>query len=230
MFDPTLAYGGLYQTSGTLSASAPGTNILFDTVSYPVTVFNVFFDIGGFSYSVDKTAINIFWTEDTTSVTRTFRYADYTSVGAVKEAIDAIPGLDVTGNSAYDSSDSESFKLASGSIPPTVSIYPALRESYLTYRTISDQLLTDRTDFVNDRSSEITDRIDYLINTREDQIRSHVEDEEFLNASDCGFGDLYIWANNRFNRRQGCYVKLEQIKKLIQANQSALEINKIIVS
>jgi hypothetical protein len=50
--------------------------------------------------------------------------------------------------------------------------------------------------------------------------------EEILRTSTGDPGDLYTWANNRFNRRQGCYARLKQIEQQIASNQSALSINK----
>jgi hypothetical protein len=177
------------------------------------------------SYLVDRTGINIFWIDDTTSMSQTFRYADYITIGSMKTSIGSITGFDTTGNSSFDSCNSESFRLSSGLIDPYVDIYPALRSCYVTWQTISDQMLTDRVNFATDRSSLIQARNSYLINTRQPQIMSHVVDEGILRDSSGGPGDLYTWANNRWNRRQGCEAKLKQIEKQIEANQSALAIN-----
>ena len=70
----------------------------------------------------------------------------------------------------------------------------------------------------------------YLYPTRENQIFQHVVDEELLRASDGATGNLYNWADNRFNRRNGCDARLAQIEKQIEANNSALEISKRIIN
>ena len=99
---------------------------------------------------------------------------------------------------------------------------------YVTYQTISDRILADRTDYCASRTVELNMRKSYLLNTREDEIFNNVKSENFLNT-DGDAGDLYIWANNRFNRRQGCDARLMQQEKLIEANQSGLGVNKTLI-
>ncbi|MHA1168837.1 MAG: hypothetical protein ACTSRU_13495, partial [Candidatus Hodarchaeales archaeon] len=179
----------------------------------------------GFSYSIDRTSINIFHNSDTS----TYSYQDYSTVGGMKTVIASMNGLATVGNLIFDGLNSESFKLASGPITPDATVYPALRASFASYQTISDKMLADRTNFASDRSSSDSSRVIYLLNTREDQIKQNVQAEELLNTSDCSSGDLYAWADNRFNRGDGCEARLDQITKQIARNQSALRISKRLI-
>ena len=120
----------------------------------------------------------------------------------------------------------------SGDIDTTAAIYRGLRGSTVAYQTISDKLYIERIHFARDRSSALTGRAAYL-ELREPEIRNNFKAEEILrNNTGDNMGDpsdLYIWANNRFNRRQGCYARLKQIEKQIESNQSALQINQNLI-
>jgi hypothetical protein len=175
-------------------------------------------------YSIDRTAINILWDGNTSE----FRYSAYPTIGDIKNIINStVPGIDATGDVSLDSSNSESFKIASGTINPDATIYPALRPCHVEWYSISDKMLNDRLSFATDRSDYLKYRNDYLENERDLQIRNGVWDDKILNDGVGNPSDLYKWANNRWNRRQGCNAKLKQIEKQIEANQSALEINQM---
>jgi hypothetical protein len=179
-------------------------------------------------YLVDKTSINILWDEDTTTIKKTFQYTDslYNTIGEDKTAIDNITGIGVTGDSSWDSSQSKSFRLGSGLITPDASVYTALRPCYVTWPSISDMLLTDRLFFAVARRDFISDRNTYLISDRETQIKDHVTDENLLRNSLGAPGDIYSWANARWNRRQGCEAKLVSTTKQIEVSQSAAQVNR----
>lgn len=92
---------------------------------------------------------------------------------------------------------------------------------YVNYQTISDRILDNRYTFTSDRSSVLDTRRSFM-GGRTSQIMSSVSQEELFRSTNGEFGNLYVWANNRFNRRQGCEAKLKQIEAQIAANQSAL--------
>jgi hypothetical protein len=224
LFDPTYVYGSLAPSSGVMNTTAPGNSVIL----MAAPLFKIFFGMDNLRYSIDTTALNIRWEEGSDTVNHTYTYAAYPHVSNMKAAVNTITGLNATGPSAFDAGYSEAFKLASGDIVTSVNVYPALRSSYLEYETISDWLLTDRLPIATDRSGYLNTRTTYLT-LRDKQIRGHLLAEETLKTADGAPGDLYAWANNRFNRRQGCYAKLKQIEAQIASNQSALAINKSMI-
>ena len=98
------------------------------------------------------------------------------------------------------------------------------------YQTISDKRLNDRSGYDTSRIADLTSRDTYLVNTRFPEVKTMLETEGILTTGDGQPGDLYTWANNRFNRRQGCEARLNQINQQIASNQSALKINKSFIS
>jgi len=227
-FDPSYSYAILPSASGSIDALAPGTFIRL-----PVTpLFKVYFEMKDLRYAIDLTSVNLLWEEDTTTIQKIFSYNNYPLVSDMKTGIDAtITGVLVQGPVMYDSDFCEAFVLGSGPLDATV--YSGLRDTCANYQTISDRIIDLRLDFARDRRDYLVDRIEYIDETRQDQIISNIFSEEILrentgdNKGDPS--DLYIWANNRFNRRQGCYARLKQIEKQIESNQSALQINRGLV-
>ena len=139
-------------------------------------------------------------------------------------ALNASAVVDATSNPAYDSKYCKAFIPTTQFINPDATVYPGLRDATVAYQTISERLLDDRTSFSNDRTSFLEDRINYL-DSRKSQIENDIFVEKILHDGGVP-GDLYTWANNRFNRRQGCYARLKQIEAQIASNESALLINK----
>ena len=176
-------------------------------------------------YVTDETAVNLLWEDLGDTTQEVYRYVDYNSVGAIKAELNSSAKVSASGSAFYNSNPSEAFELKTEYINPTADIKPGLRRAYVTYQTISERLLDDRTSFILNRDDPIlSDRIDFL-ETREPQLYNSIASEGLLlDGSDPG--DIYAWANNRFNRRQGSYAKLKQIEAQIAANESALEINK----
>lgn len=198
-----------------LNDATPYFSIYQDSTPYNAT----------YQYSIDGTALSIEYNDGTTTQNIYLPYSTYTTIGAMKTAVDAVPKLAVSGSASYDSSKC-SFKLASGSIVPDATVYPGLRSNYVTYQTLSDQILSDRTTFVSDRSSQVNARYLYLDGTRDEQIIQHIKQEELLRSSDGADGNLYNWADNRFNRSIGCEARLAQIEKQIELKQENLKVNK----
>ena len=155
----------------------------------------------------------------------TILYTNAPTVGAMKTAINGITGFDATGNSIYNSLKPP-FLLSSAFIPVPydATIYPGLRPCAAFYETISDQQLMDRSNFDSTRITDLINRNSQLT-ARYSSVKSLLESEGILMASDGQPGDLYAWANNRFNRRQGCEARLSQINQQIASNKSALKIN-----
>jgi len=228
-FDPSYGYAVLPSASGSIDTTAPGTFIML-----PATpLFNVYFEMKNLRYAVDLTSVNLLWEEDTTTIQKIFTYDNYPLVSDMKTGIDTtVTSVLVQGPAIHDSKYCEAFVMGSGPLDATV--YSGLRDTCANYQTISDRIIDLRLDFARDRRDYLVDRIEYIDETRQDQIKSNIFSEEILrentgdNKGDPS--DLYIWANNRFNRRQGCYARLKQIEKQIESNQSALQINQSLVS
>lgn len=227
-FDPTYNYAALPPASGLVSDTAPGTFLYLPTTP----LFNIYFETKNLRYITDTTSLNILWEEDTTTLQAHFPYVSYPLVSDMKTGIDAtVTGVIATGPSIHDSSYCEAFRIGSGFLDAT--IYSGLRDSCANYQTISDRIIDTRLPFARDRSDYLVERITYLDQTRDSQIINNLYSEEILriNTGDSKGdpSDLYIWANNRFNRRQGCYARLKQIERQIESNQSALQINQSLV-
>jgi hypothetical protein len=183
--------------------------------------------VSNLRYMTDTTAINLLWEISGDTYQEVYRYNDYNSVGAIKAALNSSAVVSATGSAIYNSNISEAFVLTTQYINPTAIVTPGLRKATVTYQTISDKLLDERLAFINPplgRDSTLSIRISFL-ETREPQLYNSISNEGLLlDGGDPG--DIYAWANNRFNRRQGCYAKLKQIEQQIASNKSALDINK----
>jgi hypothetical protein len=144
----------------------------------------------------------------------------------MKSDINTIFGIDATGDSTHDLSNSKGLKITdSTGISPDATVYSGLRENFVDYHTIDDKNLDDRKAFDLVRITQLNDRLDYL-NDREDQIRANMLSEESFMSSDASnIGNLYEWADNRFNRSVGCEAKLKQIEKQIQMSKSGLKVS-----
>ena len=189
-------------------------------------------------YHIDSTG---FWMGDTAGPHFSpnpflFSYADYPTIGQLKTALDStinqhIPILVVTGDATFNSYSTGNLLQTTSDatyIRNDATIYfAALRDCKVTYSTISDRNLTDRSSFILDSS-----RLDMLTNRmaeidlRETQIRAAILNEQYLMTSDGSSGAIYEWANNRFNRSNGSEARLMQIKKQIEVNNSSLGISK----
>jgi len=176
------------------------------------------------NYTVDQTALNMWWVYNSTAYAQTFRYATYTTIGSMKTAISAALGWDASGPASYNALNSESFVIASGNLLPDATMYSALRSSNIAYNTINSEYIDNRTAYVLDRDSTVGGRYNYLA-ARENQIRQRILTEGVLRDTDGSTGDLYAWADARFNRRQGCNARLSQIEKQIESNLSAQKVN-----
>lgn len=227
-FNPSHNYGTLQATDGTMSKTSPGNHL--HLVSAPL--FNVFFDMANLRYSTDVTALNIYWEEYTNTIQKQYLYAGYPLVSNMKAALNNITGILAAGSGVHDSSYCTTFLRTAGALDAT--IYSSMHDCSAVYQTISDRILDVRNLFATDRSDYLTERIDYLDSIREYEIREQVDAEDILltntGSNKGNIGDLYIWANNRFNRRQGCYAKLKQIEQQIASNKTALQINRILLT
>jgi hypothetical protein len=182
-------------------------------------------------YVTDSTAVNLLWEISGDTSQLVFPYATNPLISDMRVALNGTPLVSAVSNPLYDSKYCEAFIPTMQLINPTGIIYPGLRNCIVAYQTISDKLLDERLAFISSplgRDGTLSDRIDYLDQTRKSQIYNSIASEGFLLDSGDGGdpGDIYAWANNRFNRRQGCYAKLKQIEAQIASNESALEINK----
>jgi hypothetical protein len=225
MFSPILNYQDTSTTiDGTwLGFGAFGYNrdATFQIYSQPLFALKTD-TTSSFTYYVDTTGL---WIDGTS-----FSYSSYGNVTTMKSSINgAFPGLDATGNSIYDTSNPKGMIITGvTTIPPNTdaTLYSGLRECFVNYWTIDDKNLRDRSSFDNTRIFQIEDRLNYL-DIRENQIRNTFNSEEFFMSLDTsGEGNLYEWADNRFNRSVGCEARLKQIEKQIQVNQSGLQISK----
>jgi hypothetical protein len=158
-----------------------------------------------------------------------YSYISYPTISAMKIGINAdIPGLDATGPSSNDSSQSV-FKQVSNftAISPDATVYGAFRgplDAYLA--TMDSKLLLDRSFFVDQsRMPETSNRLTFLLN-RYTQIIGSITSEEHFRSTDGSTGNLYNWADNRFNRSNGCEARLKQIEKQIEMNQASLNVSK----
>lgn len=180
-----------------------------------------------FSYKIDASGLGINW--DSNNVYLPYSvYGNPWGVYALKYYINTnIPGLDASGASIHDSSNPQGLKIqAITNIPPDATIYSGLRECFLDLWTIDDKNLVDRSSYDNVRIAQLDSRLNYL-DVRENQIRNDFLAEEFFMSSDTSStGNIYDWADNRFNRSVGCEARLKQIEKQIQVSQSGLQINK----
>jgi hypothetical protein len=219
------SWSGWDVTPGIDSSYSVNNQISFTIDSIPV----IRIDRTGFSsgkYTTDATSLTLFWVDGVTPHSFNLPYGSLL-VKDVTNAINDLSGFAATGNPVYANDYAASFRLVNlGIINTTAYLYRGLRDCYVNYQTISERLITPRIPQSVDRSSALTARINYLDQTRETQIKNDVVNEQILRTPTGDPSDLYIWANNRFNRRQGSYARLNQIQQQIQSNQSALNINK----
>jgi hypothetical protein len=219
-FDTSLPIDGTF--NGSWYPSLTGDRYTTDsTLTFIITDRNDFLilnrtDAVSHSYFTDNVRLII----DSTD----FYYNAYPTVGAMKTAINStVLGISASGNAIYNSVAS-GFQ-GSGLIAPDATLHPGLRSCYVDYWTIEDNILWDRLDYVTNRYNIISNRLAYLI-TRKNQIKSAILSEEYLRAIDGDTGNIYNWADNRFNRSNGCEARLKQIEKQIQMNQSGLKVSK----
>lgn len=229
-YNSSYAYGYLETTAGQVQTSG---SMMHFSMFHPAPLFRVFFEMSSLRYNVDRTALNIQWEEHGDTTGRNYNYVAYPTVGAVKAAVNLLPGVDATGAPIYESRASRAFRLDNlGPYPQGFSplidstIYPGLRPLYVGYETISERILTDRTDFIAARVPVIDPRIKYLDETRGPQIYRDLGNEEILRSDTGDVGDLWTWANNRFNRRQGSEARLKQAEAIIASDQAAFQVNK----
>ena len=191
-------------------------------------LFNVSFDMENFTYLTDTTALNIYWTTYSIPKSRIFVYGSQ----ILSDIVQDVNGVTSLFSSVVGTPTdyAASFDMTSGVLPyGAVTLYEGLRDCTVAYQTISDRILDDRLNADTTRITYLMYRISYLDTIREPGIMLSVEDEEILRNPDGSPSDLYVWANNRFNRRQGCYSRLNQIQQQIASNQSALNVNKNLI-
>jgi hypothetical protein len=156
-----------------------------------------------------------------------YSYASNPTVGVMKTAINAdIPGINANGPALNDASPSCFKPIGTTVIPPDATIYPALRPCFAYLATTDSKLLLDRSNFVNQsRIPETADRLTFL-NSRYTQVIQSITSEEHFRSTNGDTGNLYNWADNRFNRSNGCEARLKQIEKQIELNQASLNVSK----
>lgn len=175
------------------------------------------------THQVTSTNLNLNWSVDSTPHSTTIPLYPLTYITNIVNQINLTGDITATINPACASFYS-SLLVNISSLPANV--YFGLRDVFVTYETISDRLLNERISFNNDRYAYLNNtRVPYL-EARESQIGSDIVSEELLRNASGDPGNIYVWANNLFNRRQGSYARTAQIQALIDSNQSALNINK----
>jgi hypothetical protein len=179
-------------------------------------------------YETDATSLSLKWVDGYGSHDIIYSYAIYPTVSSMKTGINLNPGFDATGNIAYNAYPSL-YETGTFAIDMTAEVFPGLKPCWVDYQTISDRYLSDRTSYDNLRLTQLVSRFYYLDNVREEEIIQAVSAEELLRASDGDWGNLYTWANNRFNRVQGCEAKLYQIKQMIARSQLVARANRSLV-
>jgi hypothetical protein len=177
------------------------------------------------SYITDATSLTLSWFIGITPFSLYLPYDSTTTLSDIAAPINGTPGF-IASVLGPPSDKASAFKIASGGINLTAFLYQGLRDCRVDYQTISERLITPRIAQTVDRDSTLSARISYLP-IREGQIKADIENEQILRTFTGDPSDLYAWANNRFNRRQGCYARLNQIQQQILSNQSALNINRI---
>jgi len=180
--------------------------------------------VNNLRYVTDSSAVILLWEIGINTYKEEYLYSSLL-VSDMRTALNNSAVVDATSNPLYDSKYCEAFIPTTQFINPNAIIYPGLRDCTVAYQTISDKLLDERISFIDDRDSILLSRIPFL-ETRESQIYNSIASEGLLLGNDGDPGDIYAWANNRFNRRQGCYARLKQIEAQIASNKSALQINK----
>lgn len=199
--------------------------ITFSLSSVPLFRVRATGPITSVTYSVDTTGLTLNWMFGVIPNSQLFDYNIYYTVGLMKFGINVTGIFDATGYNGYNLISSKSYVLASGSMPPDATVYSALRPCYARYQTISDNNLVDRSGFDSSRANTLINRSNYLASVRESQIASSIT-RDILLRDQTDTGDLYAWADARFNRRQGCNARLDQLTKMAASNKSALTTNK----
>jgi len=200
-----------------------GSNIL-------LTVANI--GAYNFEYYVDTTGLGIRW-NTTQQYEQYYPYSSFSTVLDYKTVIKngdglsliPIPGLDATGDIVNDSSSPIGFVLTPiTAIPPDATVYSGMRDGYVYYWTVDDKNLIDKSSFDTSRIDILNNRLAFL-DLREAQIRSDVTSEEYLRSNQGCLGNLYSWADNRFNRSAGSSAKVSQVNKQQDTNSSSKEVN-----
>jgi len=225
LYDSSYGYGNLGTAAGTVATSSLGTHVYFNPGN-PAPLIRLFFEMSNLRYAVDSTGVKFLWDQTGTPKTKNFDYTTYTTVGTMATEMNKFNGLNATGNPGYLSRYSKAFMNTTGLIAPDATLYPGLKPCTVSYDTISDRIISTRIGFDGSRIPQIDTRITYLDQTRESEIRNDLVAEQLLCTNTGDVGDLWIWVNNRFNRRQGCEAKLKQIEAIMESNQSALNLNK----
>lgn len=200
--------------------------VVFTMAQTPVITLTQDGSISNAYYIVDQNGLTLYWDESSVQQEAQLYYTSYATIGAVVYVVNNYTDFTAACDPSMVNWDSRSFQISTGTIAPDATVYYGLRDAVVEYQTISDRLVIERTITVTDRYDYLNDtRIPYL-EFRENQLKSNLMSEELLRTSTGAPGDVYAWANNRFNRRQGCYARLGQIEAQIASNQSALNINK----
>ena len=200
--------------------------VTFDIDVTPAITLTATAVVTNLRFVTDSLGVNIHWLVGAIPFQETYTYVSYPTVGTMKAALNTSAVVSAAGNPSYDSRGSGIFQYSTTLINPTADLLPGLRDSYVTYQTISDKLLNERLAFIGTRDNYLLYRGAYLDVTRESQIYNDIKSEGLLlNVGSGEPGNIYAWANNRFNRRQGCYARLKQIEQQIASNQSALQVN-----
>jgi hypothetical protein len=199
-----------------------------------------YFDGHLYDYYVDTTSLAI--NQDATYYY--YIFSSYLTLAALRSAINAdfapvpLTGLYASGNASLGLMPPKFVPIgSSGSpipllVPNTYKIYPdftgmlpTLSSCNVNYYTIDDQYLADRSSFDTTRLTNISNRESFIL-TRESQIKTNMLQEEyFMSLDTSNTGNLYEWADNRFNRSVGCEARLTQIEKQIQMNTAGLDVN-----
>ena len=207
---PWVGAAPTYSVSGDLTATV---------VNSPNFLILKSLDSNTYGYTVSRTGLVV----DHIS----FSYVSHSTIGSMKTAINGtIPYIDATGLDGYDAQGS-GFVTGSGTFGALAdaTLQRGLRACTVGYYTIDDVFVSDRSSWDVARLSVIGDRTSF-IDIRELQIRNAILSEEYLRAPDGSTGNLYNWADNRFNRSAGCEARLKQIEKQMEMNQSSLDVNR----
>jgi hypothetical protein len=212
--------------------SQPNSFTFFQSDRTDILYLNQTDNLHTHAYYVDNSGLYIIW--DTVN-TVSFPYnslSPYYNFNNLRSTINSsgIPSLVASGTPAVNSY-APGFKpvgtaLSPIPISPDATVLPALRDINVSFKTIDSMYLMDRSAFDTTRLLTLADREAFLL-TRETQIRSDMtNDGYFRTAGNCP-SNLYVWANNLYNRSNGSWARLNQIQKQIDTDRKAVENSKM---
>jgi hypothetical protein len=210
--------------SGVFNAYSVNNTVSF-TINNSVSILNIsiVFPVFNATYFTSTTGLTIDWYNGANHYNEFLSFSAFPTIASMISYIQSFPGFNPT--STVPSENSASFKIASGPINTSADIYRALRPVTVIYQTIRDTNLIRRNADISGRPAQLNSRDTYLSGTVEPYIKSALNTEGLLRVATGAPGDLYMWADNRYNRRQGCEARLVQITQVINSNSSAQAVN-----